>query len=54
VSYRENESLQANDELSMDLNMWASFLDMMAANRFNALTLWSLHPFPYLIRATPM
>jgi hypothetical protein len=24
---------------------------MMAENRFNALTLWSLHPFPYLIRA---
>ena len=52
VSYRENESLQANDELSKDLNMWASFLDMMAENRFNALTLWSLHPFPYLIKAT--
>lgn len=51
VSYRENESLQANDELSKDLDMWASFLDMMAENRFNALTLWSLHPFPYLIKA---
>ena len=52
VSYRENESLQANNELSKDLDMWASFLDMMAENRFNALTLWSLHPFPYLIKAT--
>jgi hypothetical protein len=51
VSYRENESLQANDELSKDLDMWASFLDMMAENRFNALTLWSLHPFPYFIKA---
>lgn len=51
VSYRENESLQANDSLSKDLNMWASFLDMMAENRFNALTLWSLHPFPYMIKA---
>ena len=51
VSYRENESLQANEELSRDLDMWASFLDMMAENRFNALTLCSLHPFPYMIRA---
>lgn len=51
VSYRANEGLQANNELSKDLNMWASFLDMMAENRFNALTLWSLHPFPYMIRA---
>lgn len=51
VSYRENESLQANSDLCKDLDMWRAFLDMMAENRFNALTLWSLHPFPYLIRA---
>ena len=51
VSYRENESLQVNDELSKDLNMWRVFLDMMADDRLNALTLWSLHPFPYLIKA---
>ena len=51
VSYRENESLQVNSELCKDLNMWRAFLDMMAENRFNALTLWSLHPFPYLIKA---
>ena len=52
VSYRENESLQANNELCKDLNMWRAFLDMMAENRFNVLTLWSLHPFPYFIKAT--
>ncbi len=51
VSYRENESLQANNELCKDLNLWRAFLDMMAEDRFNALTLWSLHPFPYMIRA---
>ncbi|MEX2428827.1 MAG: hypothetical protein WD577_11325 [Bacteroidales bacterium] len=51
VSYRENEGLQANSELSKDLDMWASFLDMMAESRLNALTLWSLHPFPYMIKA---
>jgi len=50
-SYRENESIQANSELSKDLNMWASFLDMMAEDRLNALTLWGLHPFPYMIKA---
>ncbi|MFC1633734.1 hypothetical protein ACFL5Z_02740 [Planctomycetota bacterium] len=51
VSYRENESLQVNSELCKDLNMWRAFLDMMTENRLNALTLWSLHPFPYLIKA---
>lgn len=50
VSYRSNEALQVNKELSKDLNMWRSFLDMMAEDRLNALTLWSLHPFPYLVK----
>ena len=31
--------------------MWRDFLDMMAEDRLNVLTLWSLHPFPYMIRA---
>ncbi len=50
-SYRDNASLQANSELSKDLNMWRDFLDMMAENRLNVLTLWGLHPFPYMIKA---
>lgn len=52
VSYRENESLQANTELCKDLAMWRAFLDMMADNRLNALTLWNLDPFPYLVKST--
>jgi len=50
TSYRENESLQANTELCKDLNMWSAFLDMMAEDRLNVLTLWSLDPFPYLVK----
>ena len=50
-SYRRFSALQVNEPLCKDLNMWEAFLDMMAENRFNALTLWNLHPFPYLIRA---
>lgn len=50
-SYRENESILANRELSRDINMWRDFLDMMAENRLNVLTLWGLHPFPYMIKA---
>ncbi len=51
-SYRRNESLQLHEETVRDLNYWESFLDMMADNRFNTLTLWSLHPFPYMLRPT--
>jgi hypothetical protein len=49
-SYRRDESLQLHKETVRDLNYWEGFLDMMAENRFNALTLWSLHPFSYMIR----
>ncbi|RED93005.1 hypothetical protein [Marinoscillum furvescens] len=50
-SYRRGESLQLHMETCKDLNYWRAFLDMMAANRFNALTLWNLHPFNFMIQA---
>jgi hypothetical protein len=49
-SYRRDESLQIHEKTLRDLKYWKSFLDMMAENRFNALTLWNLHPFTYMIR----
>ena len=49
-SYRTHESLRANLEVCKDTAFWKSFIDMMAVNRFNALTLWNIHPFPYMIR----
>jgi hypothetical protein len=49
-SYRVHESLQLHTETVRDLEFWRNFLDMMAENRFNVLTLWNLHPFPYMIR----
>lgn len=49
-SYRVHESLQLHMETVRDLKYWESFLDMMAENRYNVLTLWCLHPFPYMIR----
>ncbi len=32
------------------MKFWEAFLDMMAENRFNALTLWNLHPYTFLIK----
>ncbi len=51
-SYRIGEALQQHYETSRDTMFWHSFLDMMAENRFNALTLWNLHPFNYLVKTT--
>jgi hypothetical protein len=50
MSYRKGEALQLHMETCRDLNFWRAFLDMMAENRFNTLTLWNLHPFGYMIR----
>ena len=50
-SYRSSSALDLHYNTARDLDYWESFLDMMAENRFNALTLWNLHPFPYMIKA---
>ncbi len=49
-SYRNGEALQLHTETCLDTNYWHSFLDMMAENRFNKLTLWNLHPFSYMVK----
>lgn len=49
-SYREHESIQIHSETLRDLEYWESFLNMMSENRFNTLTLWSVHPWTYMIR----
>ena len=51
-SYRpsENPAMSLHVETCRDLQFWQQFLDMMAENRFNVLSLWNLHPFTYMIR----
>lgn len=49
-SYRLGESLQLHTETVKDIAFWEDFLDMMVDNRFNALTLWNLHPFTFMIQ----
>lgn len=48
-SYRPSASLDQHFDTVRDLAYWEAFLDMMAENRFNSLTLWTLHPWPYMI-----
>jgi hypothetical protein len=50
-SYRpqENPAMSPHIETCRDLNFWQKFLDIMAENRFNILSLWNLHPFTYMI-----
>lgn len=50
-SYSDNStSAQANIPEMWSLEFWHEFLDRMARDRFNVLTLWSLHPFPSIVK----
>jgi hypothetical protein len=49
-AYRTSPALEQHQETCKDLRYWEAFLDMMAENRFNVLSLWSMHPYTYMIR----
>ncbi len=50
-SYSDNSTAaQANIPEMWSLDFWREFLDSMARNRYNVLSLWNLHPFPSLVR----
>lgn len=49
-TYRHSYALDLHYETCRDLNYWRAFLDMMAENRLNALSLWNLHPYTFMIR----
>jgi len=50
-TYRRSTALDLHVETCKDINYWKAFLDMMVQNRFNALTLWNLHPYTYMIKS---
>jgi hypothetical protein len=49
-TYRHSYALDLHYETCRDLKYWERFLDMMVTNRFNALSLWNLHPYTFMIR----
>lgn len=51
MAYRSSISLTQQDFVIHDLRFSETFLDMMAKNRFNVISLWSMHPYHYMIRA---
>ena len=50
AAYRTSPVIEQHDATCRDLTFWEAFLDMMAENRFNVLSLWSLHPYHYMVR----
>ena len=47
--YRNHKAVTLHETTCRDLKFWGKFLDMMVDNRFNALSLWNIHPFPFMI-----
>ena len=45
-----SDSAFNNIESMWDFSFWTEFLDRMAIDRYNTLSLWSLSPFPSLVR----
>lgn len=46
----DSDSAQANIANMWETDFWATMLDEMARHRYNLLSLWSLHPFPSMVR----
>ncbi len=50
-SYSDSsDSAAYNIETMWEFSFWTEFLDRMALNKYNVLSLWSLSPFPSLVR----
>jgi len=49
-TYRPSSALDQHYATVRDPKFWEAYLDMMVENRFNAISLWTLHPFTYMIR----
>jgi len=41
---------QENIPVMWDFDFWKEFLDTLARNRYNVLTLWTKHPYPGLVK----
>lgn len=48
--YRTGKVMEQHNEVCRDLSFWQSFLDEMARNRFNVLSLWNVHPFSFMVK----
>lgn len=49
-TYRPSSALDQHYNTVRDLKFWEAFLDMMVANRFNAISLWNLDPYTFMIK----
>ena len=49
-SYRVGPAMDQHLEVCRDLKFWQRFINQMAENRFNVLSLWNVHPFSFMVK----
>ncbi len=52
LPYRTGPAMDVHLATCRDLAYWQRLLDMMARNRLNVLSLWSVHPFSFMVKPT--
>jgi hypothetical protein len=45
-----SDSAQSNIDTVWDFEFWRAYLDQLARDRYNQVSLWNLHPFPSLVK----
>ena len=49
-SYRVGPAMDQHLDVCRDLKFWQKYIDQMAKNRFNILSLWNVHPFSFMVK----
>ncbi len=48
--YGEGDAFDKNRETVLSVDFWRDYIDFLAENRYNLLTLWSMNPFEMMFR----
>lgn len=49
-NWKDSNSTQSNVANMWDIQYWTEYLDVLARQRYNVLSLWSKHPFPSFVK----
>ncbi|TDF98643.1 hypothetical protein [Paenibacillus piri] len=49
VPFDDGDPFVQNAETCMDIEYWKAYIDMLALNRYNCLSLWSEHPYHLMV-----
>ncbi len=48
--FGEGDPFRENEETVLDIEFWRTYIDFLAENRYNLLSIWSMNPFEMMFR----